>query len=59
MLHEHQVLVQAGDRKEECLALRKPIYIYIYIYYKKAKRVIKCPKPIEDCKVGPEDWLVC
>ena len=25
MLHEHQVLVQAGEREEECLALRKQI----------------------------------
>ena len=25
MLHEHQVLVPAGEREEECLALRKQI----------------------------------
>ena len=51
LLHDNQVLVQAGERENECLAQRKQIHY-------DAKTVNTCPKPIEDCKVGPGDWLV-
>ena len=43
--------VPAGDREEECLALRKHIL-------HDAKRWINVQSLSEDCTVGPEDWLV-